>query len=82
MANKMRMLLPLVVAAIPLGCSTAVLHEDHGNAVSKNIILQTENISASQESHPDVKMDGQKAAAVVDNYRNEGPEADSEDLTK
>jgi hypothetical protein len=58
------------------------LHENYGKSVSKNTLLQTENVSASQESHPDVKMDGQKAADVVSNYRKERPEADAADLTK
>jgi hypothetical protein len=58
------------------------MDEDYGKSVSKNILLQTENLSASQESHPDVKMDGQKAAQVVDNYRNETPKADAADLTQ
>ncbi|MEN8169060.1 MAG: hypothetical protein ABFS08_02425 [Pseudomonadota bacterium] len=82
MDNKMRMLLLLVIVAVPLGCSRMALHEDHGKSVSKNTTLQTVNISASQESHPDVKMDGQKAADVVNNYRNESPKADDADLTK
>ena len=82
MANKTRILLLLTIVAVPLGCSRMTLHEDYGKSVSKNTLLQTVNISAPQESHPDVKMDGQKAADVVINYRNEGPEVDSTDLTK
>jgi hypothetical protein len=58
------------------------MHEDYGKSVSKNTLLQTENVSAPQESHPDVKMDGQKASDVVTNYRKERPEVDSTDLTK
>lgn len=82
MANNTRMLLLFMVAALPLGCSRMAMHEDYGKSVSKNILLQTENVSASQESHPDVKMDGQKAAGVVTNYRKEKPEVDTTDLTK
>ena len=82
MSNKTRLLLLLAIVALPLGCSRMTLHEDFGKSVSKNTLLQTVNISASQESHPDVKMDGQKAADVVSNYRKEGPEVDSADLTK
>lgn len=82
MRNKTRLLLLLTVLVLPLGCSRMTLHEDYGKSVSKNMLLQTVNISASQESHPDVKMDGQKAADVVSNYRKEGPEVDAEDLTK
>ena len=82
MANKTRILLLLTIVAVPLGCSRMTLHEDYGKSVSKNTLLQTVNISAPQESHPDVKMDGQKAADVVSNYRKEGPEVDSTDLTK
>ena len=82
MANKTRILLLLTIVAVPLGCSRMTLHEDYGKSVSKNMLLQTVNISAPQESHPDVKMDGQKAADVVSNYRKERPEVDSTDLTK
>jgi hypothetical protein len=82
MANNTRMLLLLIVAAVPLGCSRMAMHEDYGKSVSKNTLLQTENVSAPQESHPDVKMDGQKASDVVTNYRKERPEVDSTDLTK
>ena len=82
MANKTRILLLLTIVAVPLGCSRMTLHEDYGKSVSKNTLLQTVNISAPQESHPDVKMDGQKAADEVSNYRKEGPEVDSADLTK
>ena len=82
MTNKTRLLLLLMVAAVPLGCSRMTLHEDYGKAISKNTLLQTVNVSAPQESHPDVKMDGQKAADVVSNYRQQKPEVDAEDLTK
>jgi hypothetical protein len=82
MANNTRLILLLMVVALPLGCSRMALHENYGKSVSKNTLLQTENVSASQESHPDVKMDGQKAADVVSNYRKERPEADAADLTK
>lgn len=82
MANKTRILLLLAVVTLPLGCSRMTLHQDYGKSIAKNTLLQTVNVSASQESHPDVKMDGQKAADVVSNYRKERPEVDSTDLTK
>ena len=82
MTNKTRILLLLAMVTLQFGCSRMSLHEDYGKSVSKNMLLQTVNVSASQESHPDVKMDGQKAADVVSNYRKERPEADSTDLTK
>jgi uncharacterized protein YcfL len=82
MASNMRILLLVVVASVPLGCSHMTMHEDYGKSVHKNTMLQTLNISASQESHPDVKMDGQKAADVISNYRKERPEVDTADLTK
>lgn len=82
MTSKTRILLLLAMVAVQLGCSRMSLHDDFGKSVSKNMLLQTVNVSASQESHPDVKMDGQKAADVVSNYRNEAPEVDSADLTK
>ena len=82
MVNKTRMILLLTAAAVQFGCSHMTMDEDYGKSVSKNTLLQTLNVSASQESHPDVKMDGQKAAKVVDNYRSERPEVDDEDLTK
>ncbi len=82
MPNKTRILLLLTIVAVPLGCSRMSLHEDYGKSVRKNTLLQTVNISAPQESHPEVKMDGQKAADVVSNYRKERPEVDAEDLTK
>ncbi|MCW8917649.1 MAG: hypothetical protein OQL08_02380 [Gammaproteobacteria bacterium] len=82
MVSKTRLLLLLIVAAVPLGCSHMTMQENHGKSVSKNTLMQTVNLSASQESHPDVKMDGQKAADVVRNYRKESPKADTADLTK
>jgi hypothetical protein len=83
MASKMRMLLLSMFVAAQFGCSSSMtMHEDYGDAVSRNMLMQTLNVSAPQESHPEVKMDGQKAAHVVDNYRNEGPEVDTSDLTK
>lgn len=82
MVSKTRLLLLLMVAAVPLGCSHKTMHENYGKSVSKNTLMQTVNLSASQESHPDVKMDGQKAADVVRNYRKETPKADTADLTK
>jgi hypothetical protein len=82
MANNTRILLLLMVVALPLGCSRMAMHENYGKSVSKNMLLQTENVSAPQESHADVKMDGQKAADVVSNYRKERPEVDATVLTK
>ena len=82
MHTKTNILLLLSMVVLQLGCSRMTLHEEFGYSVSKNKLIQTVNVSASQESHPDVKMDGQKAAGVVSNYRNEGPEVDSADLTK
>lgn len=82
MANNMRILLLTMVVAVPLGCSRMALDEDFGDSVHKNTLLQTVNVSAPQESHPDVKMDGQKAADVVKNYRREGPEAETAVMTK
>lgn len=72
----------VMAVAIPLGCSRMAMNEDYGKAVSKNKVLQAVNISAAQESHPEVKMDGQKAVDVVGNYRKERPEVDEVDLTK
>ena len=82
MRNKVLMLSVLFAVSSQYGCSRMHLHEDYGKAVSKNILLQTENLEASTESHPAIKMDGQKADKVVDNYRRERPEADTADLTK
>lgn len=82
MSNKTRILLLLAMITLQFGCSRMTLHEDFGKSVKSNALLQTVNVSASQESHPDVKMDGQKAADVVSNYRKERPEVDSADLTK
>lgn len=82
MANKSLKLALLLFAAALFGCSRMALHEDFGKSVSKNKVLQAQSMSAPQESHPDVKMDGSKAVSVVDNYRNERPEADDTDLTK
>ena len=82
MLNKILGMLLLLAIAVQLGCSRMTLHQDYGKAVAKNKVLQTVNLSASKESHPEVKMDGQKADSVVDNYRSEKPEVDSADLTK
>ena len=82
MSNKVHVLLLILAVTIPIGCSRMALHEDYGKAVNKNKILQAENISAAQESHPEVKMDGQKAVDVVGNYRRERPEVDEVDLTR
>ena len=82
MANKTRILLLIAMVALQLGCSRMTLDQDYGKSIAKNTLLQTVNVSAPQESHPDVKMDGQKAADVVSNYRKERPEVDSDDLTK
>ena len=82
MANKTQILLLLIGVTLTVGCSNQTLREDHGKSVAKNTILQTENLSAPQDSHPALMMDGQKAADVVENYRNEGPKADTAELTK
>lgn len=81
MTNKTHTLMLLMVIALPLGCSRGALHEDYAKSVHYNTVQQTVNISAPQESHPEVKMDGQKAVDVVDNYRKESPKAESTDLT-
>lgn len=81
MATRTYLLL-LAMAALSVACSRMSLHEDYGNAVTKNKQVQAANVSAAQESHPEVMMDGQKAVGVVDNYRKEGPEVDDADLTK
>ncbi len=80
MPNKF--MLMIAAGIILSGCSTGVLDSDYGKAVKTNAILQTENINAPEESHPEIKMDGQKAADVIVNYRKEGPEADTSELTK
>ena len=49
----------LKVSAVAMGCSNATLNSDYGRSVSVNKVLQTENLNAAEESHPDVKMDGQ-----------------------
>lgn len=82
MANKTHMLLLILAVTASQGCSRMALHEDYGKSVAKNKLLQTVNVSAPQESHPEVMMDGQKAADVVNNYRNEGPEAEGAILSK
>lgn len=82
MDNKINTLLILSVVVMPLGCTQMSLHEDYGKSVHKNTVYQTVNLSASRDSHPDVKMDGQKAAEVVDNYRSETPKVDATELTK
>jgi hypothetical protein len=82
MASNMRYILLFLVLAIQLGCSRMAMNEDYGKSVKTNTVLQTVNISAPEESHPDVKMDGQKAAKVINNYRKEGKEAESGVMTK
>lgn len=81
MQNKTPTLMLLVAVVALAGCSRGPLHKDFGNSVKKNTVLQTVNISAPQESHPDVKMDGVKAADVVKNYRKETPKVTDEKLT-
>ncbi len=81
MLSDIRKLLLLVLATSLFGCAGETLREDFGKSVSRNEIRQVVNPDASKEIHPDVKMDGQKAVDVVDNYRKETPEADMEDLT-
>lgn len=82
MHNKISMLLLVGSVTITLGCSNATMGKNFGNSVKKNTVLQTVNLSAPQESHGDVKMDGQKAAKVVEDYRKESPKAEDADLTK
>lgn len=82
MGNKIITLALLFAVASQYGCSRMTLHEDYGKAVSKNKIMQIENLSAATDSHPAVKMDGQKADTVVENYRMEKPDVESADLTK
>ena len=56
-----------------------------GETLPPNVLKELkgfDSILLGAIGHPDVKMDGQKAATVVDNYRSERPEADTADLTK
>ena len=80
---KYRLVVLISLWALLQGCAGGThMHEDYGKSVSHNTMQQTVNLEASDEVHPDIKMDGEKAHQVVENYRQERPEADTEDLTK
>lgn len=82
MYSKLSGVLLLIIPIMIVGCGGPTLHEDYGKAVTRNTIMQTVDMNASQATHEDVKLDGQKAAKVVENYRKETPKAESADLTQ
>lgn len=82
MYSKLSGVLLLIIPFMLVACGGPTLHEDYGQAVTRNKIMQTVDLNASQATHEEVKLDGQKAEQVVENYRKETPKAESTTLTQ
>lgn len=82
MCNKIYGISLLISSLSLVACAGQTLNEDYGKSVERNKVMQVVDLDAPQQSHPDVKMDGQKAEKVVENYRKEAPQADTGGLTQ
>lgn len=81
MRNSMVLLLGFLLVSMA-GCSSMQPHEDYGKSTEYNKLVQTYDLNAPMRDHPDVVMDGQKAADAVTRYRGASHKAETNELVK